>query len=161
MKMGGMGTQSRESKEGKTVSVLKNKRTTSNGGPALQPGQLVEMPVVIEDAAHYMDDYEIVLDSVAEAEDMGLQVNRNKCHTVPLDKPFRFCKCKFYLTETGRVITHGSRAGMKAARRKINYYKRKVDAGKMTVHNGKHWTSNVDANVWEPGVYGWTEAAEE
>lgn len=24
-------------------------------------------------------------------------------------------------------------------------------------HGGKHWTSNVDANVWEPGVYGWTE----
>lgn len=25
-------------------------------------------------------------------------------------------------------------------------------------HNGKHWVSNVDANVWEPGVYGWDEA---
>ena len=24
-------------------------------------------------------------------------------------------------------------------------------------HNGKHWTSTVDSNVWEPGVYGWTE----
>ena len=24
-------------------------------------------------------------------------------------------------------------------------------------HNGKHWTSDVDANVWEPGVYGWME----
>ena len=24
-------------------------------------------------------------------------------------------------------------------------------------HNGKHWTSDVDGNVWEPGVYGWTE----
>ena len=23
--------------------------------------------------------------------------------------------------------------------------------------NGKHWTSDVDSNVWEPGVYGWTE----
>lgn len=23
-------------------------------------------------------------------------------------------------------------------------------------HNGKHWTSNIDNNVWEPGVYGWT-----
>lgn len=25
-------------------------------------------------------------------------------------------------------------------------------------HNDKHWTSDVDANVYEPGVYGWTEA---
>ena len=24
-------------------------------------------------------------------------------------------------------------------------------------HNEKHWTSDVDSNVWEPGVYGWTE----
>ena len=34
-------------------------------------------------------------------------------------------------------------------------------AGDKVSHNGKHWTSNVDANVWEPGVYGWTEAAED
>lgn len=27
-------------------------------------------------------------------------------------------------------------------------------------HNGKHWTSSVDSNVWEPGVYGWTEYTE-
>lgn len=25
-------------------------------------------------------------------------------------------------------------------------------------HNGKHWTSDVDGNVWEPGVAFWTEA---
>ena len=24
-------------------------------------------------------------------------------------------------------------------------------------HNDKHWVSEVDSNVWEPGVYGWTE----
>lgn len=28
-------------------------------------------------------------------------------------------------------------------------------------HNGKHWVSTVDNNVWEPGVYGWEEASEE
>ena len=32
--------------------------------------------------------------------------------------------------------------------------------GAKVAHNGKHWTSDVDANVWEPGAYGWTEAAE-
>lgn len=26
-------------------------------------------------------------------------------------------------------------------------------------HGGKHWVSDVDGNVWEPGVSGWTEAA--
>lgn len=24
-------------------------------------------------------------------------------------------------------------------------------------HNGKVWLSDLDGNVWEPGVYGWTE----
>ena len=24
-------------------------------------------------------------------------------------------------------------------------------------HNGKHWKNTIDANVYEPGVYGWDE----
>lgn len=28
-------------------------------------------------------------------------------------------------------------------------------AGAKVSHNDKHWTSDVDNNVWEPGVYGW------
>ena len=31
--------------------------------------------------------------------------------------------------------------------------------GAKVTHNGKHWASDVDNNVWEPGVYGWTEEA--
>lgn len=30
--------------------------------------------------------------------------------------------------------------------------------GAKVSHNEKHWISDVDGNVWEPGVYGWTEA---
>lgn len=30
--------------------------------------------------------------------------------------------------------------------------------GAKVSHNGKHWISTADANVWEPGVYGWEEA---
>lgn len=29
--------------------------------------------------------------------------------------------------------------------------------GDKVSHNEKHWESDVDANVWEPGVYGWSE----
>ena len=32
--------------------------------------------------------------------------------------------------------------------------------GDKVSHNGKHWTSNVDNNVWEPSVFGWTEYTE-
>lgn len=32
--------------------------------------------------------------------------------------------------------------------------------GDKVTHNGKTWVSDIDGNVWEPGVYGWTEAEE-
>lgn len=32
-------------------------------------------------------------------------------------------------------------------------------AGNKVQHNGKTWVSDIDNNVWEPGVYGWTEQA--
>ena len=32
--------------------------------------------------------------------------------------------------------------------------------GDKVKHNSKTWVSDVDNNVWEPGVYGWTEVAE-
>lgn len=30
-------------------------------------------------------------------------------------------------------------------------------SGDKVSHNGKHWISTINANVWEPSVYGWTE----
>ena len=32
-------------------------------------------------------------------------------------------------------------------------------AGNKVTHNGKTWVSDVDNNVWEPGVYGWSEVS--
>ena len=29
--------------------------------------------------------------------------------------------------------------------------------GDKVSHNEKHWQSDIDGNVWEPGVYGWSE----
>ena len=31
------------------------------------------------------------------------------------------------------------------------------NTGDKVSHNEKHWISTMDANVYEPGVYGWTE----
>lgn len=33
-------------------------------------------------------------------------------------------------------------------------------SGNKVTHNGKRWTSDIDNNVWEPGVYGWTEVTD-
>lgn len=35
------------------------------------------------------------------------------------------------------------------------------ELGAKVSHNEKHWISNVNANVWEPGVYGWDEVVGE
>lgn len=32
------------------------------------------------------------------------------------------------------------------------------NTGDKVSHNDKHWISDIDANVYEPGVYGWSEA---
>ena len=32
--------------------------------------------------------------------------------------------------------------------------------GDKVIHNGKTWVSDIDGNVWEPGVYGWNEVVE-
>lgn len=31
------------------------------------------------------------------------------------------------------------------------------DKDAVVSHNGKHWKNTIDANVYEPGVYGWEE----
>lgn len=32
--------------------------------------------------------------------------------------------------------------------------------GSQVTHNNRKWTSDIDANTYEPGVYGWTEYME-
>lgn len=32
--------------------------------------------------------------------------------------------------------------------------------GDKVTHNGKTWISDIDGNVWEPSVYGWSEVTE-
>lgn len=101
-------------------------------------------------AGHYMDDYNATLETrekavaickgtIARAEAMGLEINPAKCKIVDASRPFRFCKAKFQLLPNGRVIVHGCRDGMKRARRKLRHFKKKVDAGKMTVKQVEEW----------------------
>lgn len=104
----------------------------------------------IHGMSHYMDDYDAVLESreraervkaeaIRRAEAKGLQVNRNKCHVIDLDKPFRFCKAKFQILPSGSIITHGCRDGMKRARRKLRYFRQQVDTGEKIVEQVAEW----------------------
>lgn len=102
----------------------------------------VKCQLSIRAAAHYMDDYYIImpdieaLREVAEvviqrAEAMGIAVNREKSRVVPLDKPFRFCKARYKLTETGAVKVKGSRDSGPRSYRKLRALLAKHQAGQI------------------------------
>lgn len=70
---------------------------------------------------------------VRRFEALGIRVNKRKCKIVPLTKPFRFCKVRFTLTESGAVKRNGCRDGMKRSRRKLKFFQREVAAGRRTL----------------------------
>lgn len=72
----------------------------------------------------------VIREMVQRFEAMGIRVNKRKCKIIPLTKPFRFCKARFTLTETGKIKVNGSRDGIKRARRKLKLFHREFVAGK-------------------------------
>ena len=101
----------------------------------------LKCPKGIHCAGHYMDDYYIIMPDVEQLkaviremvrrfETMGIRVNKRKCRIIPLTKPFRWCKARFTLTETGKIKVNGSRDGIKRARRKLKLFYREFKAGK-------------------------------
>lgn len=104
----------------------------------------------IKCAGHYMDDYYIIVPPgldpkevmrlvVELAESMKLTISKSKSRIVPLTKPFRYCKAKYRLTETGKVVVNGNRDGVKRARRKIKAFHKKIAEGEMSYED--LWTS--------------------
>lgn len=91
-----------------------------------------------------MDDYIIILpdlddlkklghEIVRRFESRGIPVNRKKCKVIQLTKPFRWCKARFTLTESGKIKVNGSRDGVKRARRKLKLFHREWLEGKRTL----------------------------
>lgn len=89
-------------------------------------------------SGHYMDDYRVlippdrnwkeILDKIEiKATSLGLKLNRKKTYYVPLTKPFRYCKIRFKMTETGKIITKGSKKSSQVILRKIKMFKREID----------------------------------
>lgn len=100
----------------------------------------IKCQLMIKGASHYMDDYPIlippdrdpkeILKRITEkAAQYGLTVSLSKTLIQPLTKPFKYCKAKFTLTETGRVYIHGNRKSMARTRHKFRALKRMLDSG--------------------------------
>lgn len=86
---------------------------------------------------HYMDDYSMIIPPtrdpkeildkfIAKANSLGIQINKDKTHIIPLTKKFKFCKATFYLTETGKIVTRGNRKTLSRYRAKMNKFKLKI-----------------------------------
>ncbi len=108
----------------------------------------------IKCAGHYMDDYYLILPPdidprtilekvTAKANEIGLTVNLKKTQIRALTKSFKFCKAKFTLTETGRVVMNGNRESVKRARRKFKAYKGKIERKEMTLENLRMGTQST------------------
>lgn len=91
----------------------------------------------LKDYEHYMDDFvmcippfldprEVLNTFIEQAAKIGLTVSTKKTKIIPFGKPFRFCKAKYTISETGHVSSHGSRDTMKRGRAKMNSFKSKV-----------------------------------
>lgn len=103
-----------------------------------------------------MDDYYVIFhdtnqlkklghEIIHRFERYGIAVNRRKCKVIPLTKPFKFCKAKFTLTETGRIITNGCRDGIKRARRKLKLFRREVLSGKRKMEDVEQYMTSQRA----------------
>ena len=101
-------------------------------------------------ASHYMDDYVIIhhdleqlkrigREIIRRFERLGIPVNKRKCKLIPLAKPFKFCKAKFRLTETGKVIINRNRDSIKRARRKLKLFWHEWHHGKRSIFEIQHW----------------------
>lgn len=110
----------------------------------------VKCQLQMDCAGHYMDDYYIIVPPgkdpkeimrlvTDKAESLKLTVSRTKSKIIPLTKPFRYCKAKYTLTETGRVVVNGNRDSVKRARRKIKAFYQKIQNGEMDYED--LWTS--------------------
>lgn len=94
-------------------------------------------------AGHYMDDYYILVPPdmdakrllgliVAKATALGFTISLSKTKLNPIRKPFKYCKAKYTLMDTGAVIVTGNRDGVKRARRKTKAFYQKIQDGEMT-----------------------------
>lgn len=92
---------------------------------------------------HYMDDFcmlvppdrdpkEVLDIFISYTKKLKLIVNEKKTHIIPFGKPFRYCKAKYIIKPTGKVIIKGSRESLPRARRKLNAMPERIAAGEAT-----------------------------
>lgn len=110
----------------------------------------IKCQLSLKGAGHYMDDYYVIVPPeqntkdilnkiITKASELKLTISKAKTRIVSLTKPFKFCKLKYCLTDTGRVIVNGCRDSIKRARRKFRALNNKIKERIITYE--ELWTS--------------------
>lgn len=98
----------------------------------------------VKQSARYMDDGYVICHSISQirriikdtrrkCRELGITMNEKKCQIVPLHKPFRFLKTRFFLTETGKVVKRINREAVTKERRKLRAFRKMAKAGIMSM----------------------------
>ena len=103
----------------------------------------IKCQLSIKGFGRYMDDYYLlippginakeVLDKIKlKARQCEIKINESKIQVLPFGKPFRFCKTKYIITDTGKIITRCNPRSIKTARNKIRCFANQYNNNKMT-----------------------------
>lgn len=101
-------------------------------------------------AGHYMDDYIVfvppgrnpheILDVIKiKAHGLKLTLNESKTRIIPFGTPFRYCKAKYTITDTGRVYIACNRDSVIRDRKKFRSFHKMAYTGEMNSEN--LWTA--------------------
>ena len=95
---------------------------------------------------HYMDDFyflvppgcdykKVIALLHEQAGKNKFVLNPGKTRYISLKKPFRFCKAKYFLTESGHVVKRANKNSMPRNRKKLKSLYKKLRAGKIGIEN--------------------------
>lgn len=105
---------------------------------------------------HYMDDYyvlvppdrdpkEILQEIGKQAESIGLTLNYAKTHIFKFGQPFKYCKSKFQVFPSGKVIHQCNRMSFVKAYRNLKKFKIKIQNCEMTYTRLYQYTNSIFA----------------
>ena len=67
--------------------------------------------------------------------ELDIEINEKKTRIVKFSRGFRFLKVFYRTTETGKIIRTTNHAGIKRMRQKLRKFRRRFDAGRMTLES--------------------------
>lgn len=104
--------------------------------------QYLTCQIGLKQYGHYMDDFyaivppgsdyrKIMTVMEEQASKCGIRLNRSKTRYIPLHKSFRFCKAKYTLTESGKIVVRACRGTKTRDRRKLLVFSEKLKRGEI------------------------------